>query len=151
MSTLTMEQQHALDALFAPNPPVLPRTDARRGPLSAITTWFGLAPDELQVRVTRLLADKAGLERRILDWAETNPLEAAFELLATASLGFYLVEKGANPKIQSYVDAFYYIATCASVGYADVFAVTQPGRAIAALVMTVGPALAARILDRPSA
>ena len=45
--------------------------------------------------------------------------------------------------------AFYYITTCASVGYADVFAVTQPGRAIAALVMIIGPALTNRVLDRP--
>jgi hypothetical protein len=55
-----------------------------------------------------------------------------------------------NPKITSYVDAFYYIATCASVGYADIFAATQTGRAIAAMVMIVGPALTSRALDKPA-
>jgi hypothetical protein len=47
------------------------------------------------------------------------------------------------------VDAFYYISTCASVGYADIFAVTQAGRAIAALVMIIGPALTTNSLNRP--
>jgi hypothetical protein len=35
------------------------------------------------------------------------------------------------------------------VGYADIFAQTQAGRAIATLVMTVGPALTNEILDHP--
>jgi hypothetical protein len=79
---------------------------------------------------------------------EYCPLDAVFEFLATASLAFYTTEKDANPKIKTYVDAFYYIATCASVGYADVFAVTQTGRSIASLVMIVGPALTSRSLER---
>jgi hypothetical protein len=175
MTTLTLEQQQALDALFAPkaaiDPPVSattrspvadgfgsgrgetrqwPDEKARPARPDFLATWLGFSPDELRARLSSLLADKAALERQILDWAEANPLEAACELLAATSLAFYLVEKEANPKINSYVDAFYYIATCASVGYADMFAMTQPGRAIAALVMTVGPALAARIFDRPT-
>jgi len=50
---------------------------------------------------------------------------------------FYLAERGTNPKIKTLVDALYYISTCLSVGYADIFAQTQTGRAIATLVMTV--------------
>ena len=69
--------------------------------------------------------------------------------MGAAALAFFQAERGINPKINSYMDAYYYISTCASVGYADVFAVTQMGKAIAALVMTVGPALAAKALDRP--
>jgi hypothetical protein len=69
--------------------------------------------------------------------------------LAASSAAFYAAEKDQNPRIKTYIDAFYYISTCASVGYADIFAATQTGRAIAALVMIVGPALAARSLDRP--
>jgi hypothetical protein len=148
MTTLTSEQEQALERLFAP--PARTATASGAAP-DLLQSWLGLSPAELGTRVTRLLVDKDGLERQILTWAEANPLEAAVELLAAASLAFYLVEKGANPKVTSYVDAFYYIATCASVGYADIFAVTQPGRAIAALMMTTGPALAARIFDRPKA
>ena len=77
-------------------------------------------------------------------------MDAAFEFLGAAALAFYLAERGVNPKVETYVDAFYYIATCASVGYADIFAATQAGRAIAALVMVVGPALAAKALERPA-
>jgi hypothetical protein len=160
MTTLTIEQQQALDALFsgpeqktqtwaAPAQPTRVEAAASAGGLDFLPALLGLSPEALRAGLGRLLSDKGALERQILAWADTNPLEAAFELLAAASLAFYVAEKGANPKINSYVDAFYYIATCASVGYADIFAVTQPGRAIASLVMTVGPALAARVFDHP--
>ena len=76
-------------------------------------------------------------------------MDASLEILGVASWAFYEAEKDANPRVTSYVDAFYYISTCASVGYADIFAVTQAGRAIAALVMIVGPALTANSLNRP--
>ena len=69
--------------------------------------------------------------------------------IATAAAAFYVVEKDANPKIKGYIDAFYYIATCDSVGYADIFAATQTGRAVAALVMILGSALTSRALNRP--
>lgn len=146
MTTLTLEQQQALDRLFA-----TPAATPAPAPVpDLLSSWLGLSRSDVSARLTGLLADKAALEQQILAWAAGNPLAAAGELLGVASLAFYVVEKGANPKINSLVDAVYYITTCASVGYADVFAVTQPGRAIAALVMTVGPALAARIFDRPA-
>ena len=55
---------------------------------------------------------------------------------------------GVNSHIKTFVDAFYYGATCASVGYVDIFALTQTGRAIAALVMILGPGLTAYFLGR---
>jgi hypothetical protein len=70
-------------------------------------------------------------------------------VLGGAALAFYQAEKGVNPKIETFTDAFYYISTCASVGYADIFAQTQTGKAIASFVMIIGPALAAKSLDRP--
>jgi hypothetical protein len=63
---------------------------------------------------------------------------------------FYLAEKGKNPKCESFWDALVFIATSLSVGYDDVFAKTEAGKAIAAFVMTFGPALAAAALA-PSA
>jgi hypothetical protein len=140
---LTLEQQHALDELLACVPD-------RPAP-DWLKTWLGLSGDELRAKLAGLLAVKDRLERRLLDWTGKNSLDSAIEFLAAAALAFYAAEKGVNPKIKTYIDAFYYIATCASVGYADIFAATQTGRAIAAFVMIVGPALAARSLDRPSA
>lgn len=150
---VTPEQQQALDDLMravhrvqnptpepAPTPP--PAQDWMQ-------TWLGVSRQEVLGTVQALLAKKDGLETRMLDWVEANPLDASLEFLGVASLLFYQAEKGVNPRIQTYVDAFYYISTCASVGYADIFAVTQVGRTIAALVMIVGPALADRSLDRP--
>ena len=104
---------------------------------------------ELKARLLMLFDKKDAFESRLLDLVEHNPLDAAVTFLAAASYAFHVAEKDVNPKIKTYVDSFYYIATCASVGYADIFAATQTGRAIAGLVMIVGPALTNRALDRP--
>ena len=114
-----------------------------------LQTWFGVSGRELAAQLRTLFTRKDEFESRLLDLVEHNPLDAAVTFLAASSYGFYVAEKDVNPKIKTYIDAFYYISTCASVGYADIFAATQTGRAIAAFVMIVGPALAARSLDRP--
>ncbi len=147
--TLTAEQQAALDELVSYLPsrqpaPVVPASGA-----DFLQTWLGISGGDFKSALQSLLQKKDGLERQVLDWVAHNPLDAAFEFLGLASYAFYLAEKDANPKIETFMDAFYYIGTCASVGYADIFAVTQTGRAIAALVMIVGPSMAAKTLDRP--
>ena len=146
--TLTPEQQQALDVLFA----YVPKQDNGNGAAPQpdfLQTWFGVSGSELKGRLLTLFDKKDAFESRLLDLVEHNPLDAAVTFLAAASYAFYLAEKDVNPKIKTYIDSFYYISTCASVGYADIFAATQTGRAIAAFVMIVGPALAARSLDRP--
>ncbi|MCI0394089.1 MAG: ion channel [Chloroflexi bacterium] len=152
--SLSPEQERALSELM------VQVTVARERPAIAspqangagfLQTWLGLSEQEVQGKLLALLNQKQKLEGRFLDWFEGNPLDSAFLFLGAASAAFYAAEKDANPKIKTYIDAFYYIATCASVGYADIFAATQTGRAIAALVMIVGPSLAARTLDRPAA
>ena len=140
---LTPEQQQALDELLnvgrVCHSPTFTPPETRRDNIPPY-----------MAKLQSLLQAKDDLTRQALDIAERNPLDAAMGFLAAASVGFYAAEKGQNPKITSYVDAFYYISTCASVGYADIFACTQTGRAIAALVMIVGPALASHALDRPA-
>ena len=64
---------------------------------------------------------------------------------------FYLAEKDDNPKCATFWDALTFITTCLSVGYDNLFAETDAGKAIASFVMTVGPALADRALDPPAA
>jgi hypothetical protein len=143
--TLTPEQQAALDQLFGqvPNDPP-PASNA-----DPLQTWFGISGSELKAKLLTFFDRKNEFEQRLLDQVESNPLDAAVTFLAASSAAFYAAEKDVNPKVKTYIDAFYYISTCASVGYADIFAATQTGRAIAAFVMIVGPALAARSLDRP--
>jgi hypothetical protein len=141
--SLNYEQQQALKDLLIHLPAQRPAAP------DFLKTWLGISNHELKRKLAEVLSWKDDRERQFLDWVEHRPLDAAFEFLAAAALGFYLSEKDHNPKIKSYVDAFYYISTCASVGYADIFAVTQMGKAIAALVMMVGPALSAKALDRP--
>ncbi len=144
---LTPEQHHELDALMQQVAP-----SRVRGVFdieSILGTWLGLPVDELKLKLGAVLGRKDQLEDGLRDWVERNPFDSAMSFLSMSALAFYQAEKGHNPRVETYVDAFYYIATCASVGYADIFAMTQRGRAIASLVMIVGPALAAKALDRP--
>ncbi|MBA3532871.1 MAG: two pore domain potassium channel family protein [Ardenticatenales bacterium] len=96
-----------------------------------------------------LLSKREPLEMRIVDLMTTNPMEATTGFLVGSSLAFYLAERGVNPRVNTFIDALYYISTCLAVGYADIFPVTQRGKAVATLAMLVGPALTAEFLDAP--
>ncbi len=143
---LTPAQEQALDQLVAQmrqaQPEPMPQPDV-------LQTWLGISPTDLREKIFALLGQKDEYEKRFLDWVNANPLEANVEFLGLASWAFYQAEKGVNPKIKTYVDAFYYISTCASVGFADMFAATQAGRTVAAIVMMVGPSLTGRALNYP--
>ncbi len=152
--SLTPEQQRALEGLLACLPPTSLRKvaepDSReQASVDLFKTWLGIDAAEAKARLMGLLAQKDRLEQRFRAWTDENPLDATFEFLGVASYAFYLAEKDENPKIKTYIDAFYYISTCASVGYADIFAATQTGRAIAALVMVLGPAMTNKVIDHP--
>jgi Ion channel len=73
-------------------------------------------------------------------------LEQLTAFVNEAAVLFWLAEHEQNPAIQTYWDAAHYISTALSVGYANVFPVTQAGKAIASAVMMVGPALSSRAL-----
>lgn len=146
---LTTEQERALGALLAHLPPKPSAPTPTPATPDGWQAWLGISGHDLRAKALSFLRQKDTLHHQALDWLERNPLEATLEFIVGAAWAFYQAEKGHNEKILTYLDAFYYIATCASVGYADIFAVTQAGRTIAALVMLVGPALAAKSLDRP--
>jgi hypothetical protein len=76
-----------------------------------------------------------------------SPSEELGLLVSWSAAAFYWAEAGANPMVRSYWDALHYISTALSVGYANLFPVTALGKAIGAIVMTIGPALSARALD----
>ncbi|WP_394827097.1 ion channel [Pendulispora albinea] len=76
-----------------------------------------------------------------------SPAEELATFTAWATAIFYLAEVDKNPKVRTYFDAYHYIATSLSVGYANVFPVTQVGKMVGAVVMMVGPSLSARALD----
>jgi hypothetical protein len=90
-----------------------------------------------------------GIKTALREAAARDPLDALASVVLGASTLFYLAEKGKNPKVKTYGDALLFITTCLSVGYADVFARTETGKAIASVVMTFGPALSSRALDPP--
>ncbi len=76
-------------------------------------------------------------------------LDRLTEFVTQSAAAFYLVEEPFNPAVKTYLDALHYIATSLSVGYANIFPVTQAGKAIGAMVMMVGPAMSAKALDPP--
>ncbi len=75
------------------------------------------------------------------------PAEELGALVGWATVLFFLAEEGHNPSVTTIWDAYHYIATSLSVGYANIFPVTPMGRAIGAVVMTVGPAMSGRALE----
>jgi hypothetical protein len=145
---LTPEQEQALDQLVVQMRKAQPRPAPAPEP-DMLQAWLGISQSDLREKIIALLGQKDEYEKRFLDWVNANPLEANVEFLGLAAWAFYQAEKGVNPKIQTYVDSFYYISTCASVGYADMFAITQSGRTIAAIVMMLGPSLTGRALNYP--
>ena len=79
-----------------------------------------------------------------------DPLDSLAVVVLGGAYLFYLAEKGRNPKCESFWDALVFVTTCLSVGYDDVFARTDAGKAIASFVMTFGPALSGAALDPPA-
>jgi hypothetical protein len=91
-----------------------------------------------------------GLKGSFRQMVAEDPLDATVATVLGGSYLFYLAEKDDNPKVRTYVDALVFITTCLSVGYADVFARTSAGKAIASAIMTLGPALSSSFLDPPA-
>src|SRR5271169_5312053 len=89
---------------------------------------------------------KEGLKSAI----NKDPFDATVATVLGGSFLFYVAEKGHNPKVETYWDALVFISTCLSVGYADVFARTPAGKAIASAIMTFGPAMSGALLDPPA-
>ena len=92
----------------------------------------------------------ASLKKGLTEAVATDPFDATVVTVVGGSFLFYLAEKGKNPKVETFWDALVFITTCLSVGYADVFARTPAGKAIAAAVMTFGPALSGAIFEAPA-
>jgi voltage-gated potassium channel len=80
----------------------------------------------------------------------SDPFDATVVTVLGGSFLFYVAERGHNPKVTTYWDALVFISTCLSVGYADIFARTPAGKAIASAVMTFGPAMSGALFDPPA-
>lgn len=83
------------------------------------------------------------------DGFTNDPMGTTATTVLVASWLFYKAEKGHNPKVNSFYDALVFVSTSLSVGYSDIFAKTPAGKAVASALMTVGPSMAARLLDEP--
>lgn len=101
-------------------------------------------PDFGRDAIARL---KDGIREKYAD----DPMGTTMTTVLVASWLFYRAERGQNPKVKTFYDALVYVATNLSVGYSDIFAKTPAGKTIGSALMTVGPAMATRILDEPGA
>ncbi len=111
--------------------------------------FTGISGTQIIDFIQTALSKRTEIETDLIERLMRRPIESMAGFILSTSVAFYLAERDVNPKISTFVDAVYYISTCMSVGYADIFAVTQTGKSIATLVMAVGPALAAKSLDLP--
>jgi hypothetical protein len=93
----------------------------------------------------------ASLKNELTSAINRDPFDATVVTVLGGSFLFYVAEKGHNPKVETYWDALVFISTCLSVGYADIFARTPAGKAIASAVMTFGPAMSGALLEGPAA
>ena len=104
-----------------------------------------------------LFAQKGGdlawgtLKRGFREGMTRDPLDSLAAIVLGGSYLFYVAEKGKNPKVHSFWDALTFITTCLSVGYDDVFATTDAGKAITSFVMTFGPGISGAVFDPPAA
>jgi hypothetical protein len=78
-----------------------------------------------------------------------SPAQELGSLVGWAAALFYLAESDVNPGVASYWDALHYVTTSLSVGYANIFPMTPLGKTVGSVVMMLGPALSARVLDPP--
>lgn len=114
-----------------------------------LKAFTGVSSQQIVDAVRALIEKRGEFEATLIERLMQYPMETLAGFLLGTSAAFYLAEREVNPKVKTFVDALYYISTCLSVGYADIFAQTQTGRAIATLVMTVGPSLTGELLDPP--
>ena len=89
------------------------------------------------------------LHEKMRDYQAREPANAILLTMLASAAAFFVAERGRNPKVNSFYDALVYASTNLSVGYSDILAKTPGGKAIGALLMTYGPALATRALDPP--
>lgn len=90
------------------------------------------------------------LKQGFRELVQRDPLDSLLVTVIGGAYLFYLAEKGKNPKCETFWDAVVFISTSMSVGYDDVFARTESGKAIASFVMTFGPAMATAAFNPPA-
>jgi len=83
----------------------------------------------------------------IRDATRDDPADAIVWTVLVSTQLFFKAEHGHNPKVRTLNDALVYVSTNLSVGYCDIFAMTERGKQIGSILMTFGPALAAKALD----
>jgi voltage-gated potassium channel len=80
--------------------------------------------------------------RRLRGGAAASPGATLAGAVIASAAAFYGAERGSNPQVRTYEDALVFVAACLTAGYSNIVARTPAGKALAAWLMGVGPALA---------
>jgi hypothetical protein len=91
------------------------------------------------------------LKQGFREAVQRDPLDTILVSVLGGAYLFWLAEKDHNPKCRTFWDAAVFVSTCLSVGYDNVFARTESGKAIATFLMTFGPSVAAAAFNPPAA
>lgn len=91
------------------------------------------------------------LKQGFREVTQRDPIDTLLVTVLGGAYLFWLAERDQNPKCRTFWDAAVFVSTSLSVGYDDVFARTESGKAIATFLMTFGPAIAAAALAPPAA
>jgi hypothetical protein len=122
-----------------------PRPDPDAAALSALA------------QMARVFAGAAGgdlsystVKQGFRELVQRDPIDTLLVSVLGGAYLFWLAEKDHNPKCRTFWDAAVFVSTSLSVGYDDVFARTESGKAIATFLMTFGPAIAAAAFEPPA-
>ncbi len=115
-------------------------------PLHPLATMAGLA-----LAAGGEGASLSHLGKGLREAVARDPMEAAVVTVLGGAYLFWIAERDVNPRCRTYEDALVFVSTCLNVGYAQVFATTPAGKAIATAIMTVGPGLVTSFFDTPRA
>jgi hypothetical protein len=110
----------------------------------AVVNMGAWQSDDALARLRSALARVVQTSRETLSH---NPLESLLALVFGGAALFYVAERGRNDKVQHFWDALDFVATCASVGYSNIFPTTPLGRIVASTLFLFGPNLTSRVLD----
>ena len=92
-----------------------------------------------------------GLKQWIRQAVAKDPVDALAVTVLGGAWLFYQAERGHNEKVNTYWDALVFVSTSLSVGYADIFARTPTGQALATALNMFGPAMTSGLLEPTAA
>lgn len=102
-------------------------------------SWFRVARLMRFIRLLRIVKVSKTIQGIFKSGGLNYVIAFTAIIMAWGSTSIYILEKGINPAINSFMDSVWWtIVTVTTVGYGDISPVTTGGRSIAGILMLVG-------------